>query len=140
MDFDDLMLHPLALFRQHPEVLDRWRSRFDFLLVDEFQDTNQAQYELIKFLGLGHGNVFGVGDDDQSSMAGAAPTCATCATCNVTSATPSRQARRELPVDPADSQSAATTSRGQDHHVTSVSPGGSPVDRGSAVRRWLAWR
>jgi DNA helicase-2/ATP-dependent DNA helicase PcrA len=66
MDFDDLMLHPLALFRQHADVLERWRSRFDFLLVDEFQDTNRAQYELIKFLGLGHRNVFGVGDEDQS--------------------------------------------------------------------------
>lgn len=66
MDFDDLMLHPLALFRQHPDVLDRWRRRFDFLLVDEFQDTNRAQYELIKLLGTGHNNVFGVGDEDQS--------------------------------------------------------------------------
>ena len=66
MDFDDLMLHPLALFRGHPDVLERWRRRFDFLLVDEFQDTNRAQYELIKLLGGGHNNVFGVGDEDQS--------------------------------------------------------------------------
>ena len=66
MDFDDLMLHPLALFRQFPDVLERWRNRFDFLLVDEFQDTNRAQYELVKLLGLGHRNVFGVGDEDQS--------------------------------------------------------------------------
>ncbi|MEP6591034.1 MAG: UvrD-helicase domain-containing protein [Gemmatimonadota bacterium] len=66
MDFDDLMLHPLALFRDHPEVLAHWRRRFDFVLVDEFQDTNRAQYELIKLLAGGHRNVFGVGDDDQS--------------------------------------------------------------------------
>ncbi|MGH7524934.1 MAG: ATP-dependent helicase [Gemmatimonadales bacterium] len=66
MDFDDLMLHPLALFNQHPDVLQRWRERFDFLLVDEFQDTNRAQYELIRRLGQGHRNVFGVGDEDQS--------------------------------------------------------------------------
>jgi DNA helicase-2/ATP-dependent DNA helicase PcrA len=66
MDFDDLMLHPLTLFREHPDALERWRRRFDFLLVDEFQDTNRAQYELVKFLGLQHGNVFGVGDEDQS--------------------------------------------------------------------------
>lgn len=66
MDFDDLMLHPLALFREYPEVLERWRRRFDFVLVDEFQDTNRAQYELIKLLAGGHNNVFGVGDDDQS--------------------------------------------------------------------------
>ncbi len=66
MDFDDLMLHPLALFRDHPDVLERWRRRFDFLLVDEFQDTNKAQYALVKYLGGGHRNVFAVGDDDQS--------------------------------------------------------------------------
>ena len=66
MDFDDLILHPLTLFREHPDVLERWRKRFDFLLVDEFQDTNKVQYELIKLLGSGHKNVFAVGDDDQS--------------------------------------------------------------------------
>ncbi|MBK9549091.1 MAG: UvrD-helicase domain-containing protein [Gemmatimonadetes bacterium] len=66
MDFDDLILHPLTLFREHPDVLERWRKRFDFLLVDEFQDTNKVQYELIKLLGSGHRNVFAVGDDDQS--------------------------------------------------------------------------
>ena len=66
MDFDDLMLHPLALFRQHPDVLERWQRRFDFVLVDEFQDTNRAQYELVRLLGGRHRNVFAVGDDDQS--------------------------------------------------------------------------
>jgi len=65
MDFDDLMLHPLTLFREHPDRLAWWRERFQFVLVDEFQDTNRAQYELIRFLGA-HGNVFAVGDDDQS--------------------------------------------------------------------------
>jgi DNA helicase-2/ATP-dependent DNA helicase PcrA len=65
MDFDDLMLHPLALFRDHPDRLALWRERFQFILVDEFQDTNRAQYELVKLLG-GHGNIFAVGDDDQS--------------------------------------------------------------------------
>ncbi len=66
MDFDDLMLHPLALFRDHPDALARWQRRFDYILVDEFQDTNKAQYELIRLLGAGHRNVFAVGDDDQS--------------------------------------------------------------------------
>jgi DNA helicase-2/ATP-dependent DNA helicase PcrA len=66
MDFDDLMLHPLTLFREHPDVLERWQRRFEFLLVDEFQDTNRAQYDLVKLLGGGHRNVFAVGDDDQS--------------------------------------------------------------------------
>ncbi|HEV8150214.1 MAG TPA: 3'-5' exonuclease, partial [Gemmatimonadales bacterium] len=65
MDFDDLMLHPLTLFREHPDRLAWWRERFSFVLVDEFQDTNRAQYELVRQLGA-HGNVFAVGDDDQS--------------------------------------------------------------------------
>jgi DNA helicase-2/ATP-dependent DNA helicase PcrA len=65
MDFDDLMLYPLRLFREHPDRLDAWRQRFAFLLVDEFQDTNRAQYELVRLLGA-HRNVFAVGDDDQS--------------------------------------------------------------------------
>ncbi len=68
MDFDDLMLHPLELFRQHPDRLEWYRRRFQFLLVDEFQDTNKAQYQLIRMLG-NHGNVFVVGDDDQSIYA-----------------------------------------------------------------------
>ena len=65
MDFDDLLLHPLTLFRKHPERLRAYQSRFSFILVDEFQDTNRAQYELIRLLGV-HGNVCAVGDDDQS--------------------------------------------------------------------------
>jgi DNA helicase-2/ATP-dependent DNA helicase PcrA len=65
MDFDDLMLHPLTLFREHPDRLAWWRERFAFVLVDEFQDTNRAQYQLVRMLGS-HGNVFAVGDDDQS--------------------------------------------------------------------------
>ena len=65
MDFDDLLLHPLTLFREHPERLRAYQSRFSFILVDEFQDTNRAQYQLVRLLGA-HGNVFAVGDDDQS--------------------------------------------------------------------------
>ena len=65
MDFDDLLLHPLTLFREHPDRLKAYQARFNFVLVDEFQDTNKAQYELIRRLGS-HGNVFAVGDDDQS--------------------------------------------------------------------------
>jgi DNA helicase II / ATP-dependent DNA helicase PcrA len=65
LDFDDLLLHPLTLFREHPERLRAYQSRFSFILVDEFQDTNRAQYELVRLLGS-HGNVCAVGDDDQS--------------------------------------------------------------------------
>jgi ATP-dependent DNA helicase UvrD/PcrA len=65
MDFDDLLLHPLTLFREHSDRLRAYQSRFNFVLVDEFQDTNRAQYELVRLLGA-HGNVCAVGDDDQS--------------------------------------------------------------------------
>src|SRR5687767_9298323 len=65
MDFDDLLLHPLTLFREHADRLAFYRAKFQFILVDEFQDTNKAQYELIRLLGS-HTNVCAVGDDDQS--------------------------------------------------------------------------
>ena len=65
MDFDDLLLHPLTLFDEHPDRLEAYRRKFQFVLVDEFQDTNRAQYLLVKRLGA-HGNVCAVGDDDQS--------------------------------------------------------------------------
>ncbi len=65
MDFDDLLLHPLTLFRDFPDRLALYQDRFRFVLVDEFQDTNKAQYQLIRLLSA-HGNVAAVGDDDQS--------------------------------------------------------------------------
>src|SRR5207247_1516177 len=66
MDFDDLLLHPLRLFREHPERLADWQDRFQHVLVDEFQDTNAAQYLLVKHLARQHGNLCVVGDDDQA--------------------------------------------------------------------------
>ena len=69
LDFDDLLVKLVELAR-HPEVRERLRSRFRFLLVDEFQDTNAAQYAFLRELASpelgGHGNLFVVGDDDQS--------------------------------------------------------------------------
>jgi DNA helicase-2/ATP-dependent DNA helicase PcrA len=66
MDFDDLLLLPLRLFREHPERLGWWQGRFDHVLVDEFQDTNAAQYRLVRALAQRHGNLCVVGDDDQA--------------------------------------------------------------------------
>lgn len=66
MDFDDLLLHPLRLFREHPDRLAWYQRRFKFLMVDEFQDTNGAQYQFVTQLATEHRNVFVVGDDDQS--------------------------------------------------------------------------
>ena len=66
MDFDDLLLLPIELFRTYPEILKRYCNRFQYLLVDEFQDTNRAQYIWLKALAGTQRNLFAVGDDDQS--------------------------------------------------------------------------
>jgi DNA helicase-2/ATP-dependent DNA helicase PcrA len=66
IDFGDQVALPLALFRSKPGVLKLYQERFRYILVDEFQDTNYAQFELLKLLSAGHRNVTVVGDDDQS--------------------------------------------------------------------------
>lgn len=66
VDFEGLLLKPLELFRNHPEILEKTRQQFQQVMVDEFQDTNRLQMKLIHALGDGHGNVAVVGDDDQS--------------------------------------------------------------------------
>jgi len=65
-DFGDLLLHMLVIFRGHADVLDGYRNRFRYILVDEYQDTNQAQYEWLKLLAEPRRNLCCVGDDDQS--------------------------------------------------------------------------
>jgi DNA helicase-2/ATP-dependent DNA helicase PcrA len=65
-DFGDLLLHMLVIFRNHSDVLESYRERFRYLLVDEYQDTNQAQYEWLKLLAEPRRNLCCVGDDDQS--------------------------------------------------------------------------
>src|SRR4029079_328704 len=66
VSFDDLLVLPVEIFRKDERTLARYRDRFQFILVDEYQDTNRAQFQFIKLLGKGHGNVSVVGDDDQS--------------------------------------------------------------------------
>ena len=66
MDFDDLLLQTNLLFRDHPAVLDKYRESFDYVLVDEYQDTNYSQYLIVKKLSEVHRNLCVVGDDAQS--------------------------------------------------------------------------
>jgi ATP-dependent DNA helicase Rep len=69
VDFDDLILRPARLFRAQPELLEAWQGRLRYLLVDEYQDTNSAQYDLVRQLTGPRGAFTVVGDDDQSIYA-----------------------------------------------------------------------
>ena len=66
VDFDGLLSLTLELFQNHPDVLEKYQTRFKYILIDEYQDTNEVQYELATLLSHKHGNLFVVGDDDQS--------------------------------------------------------------------------
>ncbi len=66
LDFDDLLLKTIELFQQHRDVLHRYQTQFRYILVDEYQDTNEVQYRLVKMLAQHYKNLFVVGDDDQS--------------------------------------------------------------------------
>jgi DNA helicase II / ATP-dependent DNA helicase PcrA len=66
LDFDDLLFLTVKLFQQSPEILEQYQKRWSFILIDEYQDTNAAQYMIAKLLAERHRNVFAVGDPDQS--------------------------------------------------------------------------
>lgn len=66
LDFDDLLLKTFDLFNKFPEILEKYQRKFQYIHVDEFQDTNAIQFELVKMLSKRWGNIFVVGDDDQS--------------------------------------------------------------------------
>ena len=66
MDFDDIIMNTVRLFRNHPEILEQYSSRFEYVCVDEYQDTNEAQFVLTSLLASKHRNLMVVGDDDQS--------------------------------------------------------------------------
>lgn len=65
LDFDDLLVKTYELFMKFPEVRDYYQSRFEYVFVDEFQDTNTAQYQLVKIISAKHKNILAVGDEDQ---------------------------------------------------------------------------
>ena len=66
LDFDDILVLAVELFEQFPEVLEKYRTRFRYIMVDEYQDTNHVQFKLVSLLSGGHRNLCVVGDDDQS--------------------------------------------------------------------------
>src|SRR5574344_386550 len=66
LDFDDLLMQPIELFRRNPDVLKKYQERFQYILIDEYQDTNEAQYMLSKMLSAKYKNICVVGDNDQS--------------------------------------------------------------------------
>lgn len=66
LDFDDMLLLCYDLFRRMKDLLKQWQERFQFILIDEFQDVNRVQYEVVRMLALPENNLFVVGDDDQS--------------------------------------------------------------------------
>ena len=66
LDFDDLIMKTVELFRTQPQVLDYYQERFQYIMVDEYQDTNMAQFELVRLLASKYRNLCVVGDDDQS--------------------------------------------------------------------------
>jgi DNA helicase II / ATP-dependent DNA helicase PcrA len=65
LDFDDIIMETVRLFREHPEVLEHYQERFRYVLIDEYQDTNRAQYHLVNMLAAKHRNICVVGDADQ---------------------------------------------------------------------------
>ncbi len=66
VDFDDLLLLPIKLFREHPSILEKYQERFQYILIDEYQDTNEAQYIMSKMISAKYRNICVVGDIDQS--------------------------------------------------------------------------
>ncbi|MCI8347247.1 MAG: UvrD-helicase domain-containing protein [Bacilli bacterium] len=66
VDFDDLLILPIVLFKQRKEILEKYQDRFQYILIDEYQDTNEAQYILSKMIGEKYRNICCVGDNDQS--------------------------------------------------------------------------
>ena len=66
VDFGDLLLHMVTIFQKHPDILQKYQNQFRYILIDEYQDTNVAQYLWLRLLAGGHKNICCVGDDDQS--------------------------------------------------------------------------
>ena len=66
LDFDDMLLHTYELFKERKDILSAWQKKYPYILIDEFQDINQIQYDIIRMMAEPYNNLFMVGDDDQS--------------------------------------------------------------------------
>ena len=66
IDFDDLLKKPVEVFKEYPEILERYQDKYQYILIDEYQDTNEVQYKMVKLLASKYGNLFVVGDPSQS--------------------------------------------------------------------------
>src|SRR5690606_34965613 len=66
VDFDDLIQLPIQLFENHPDILEKYRTQYRYIMVDEFQDTSHSQYHFVSLMAKEHRNFCVVGDDDQS--------------------------------------------------------------------------
>tara|TARA_B100000315_G_C14591377_1_gene596042 strand:- start:3436 stop:5631 length:2196 start_codon:yes stop_codon:yes gene_type:complete len=66
LDFDDLLLYPITIFKKYPKVLKKYQEKFKYVLVDEYQDTNKPQFQFVNYIAKGHKQICVVGDDDQS--------------------------------------------------------------------------
>ena len=104
MDFDDLLNQWLRLLRENEEARTYFQAKFQFILVDEYQDTNHVQCELIDLLGGRHHNIMAVGDDSQSIYCGEVRTFATCSSSPSATRTPGVQDRDKLPQHTGDSR------------------------------------
>ena len=110
VSFDDLLVLPVRILREHPEVREHLARRFRHVLVDEYQDTNRAQYEFVRLIAGGHGNLAVVGDDDQAIYGWRAePTSATSSTSSATSRRPAWCASRRTIGPPRRSSRSRTT-------------------------------
>ena len=110
MDFDDLIYNTVRLLDEHEDVREHWQRRFRYVLIDEYQDTNNLQYQLAALLADGWGNICVVGDDDQSIYSSAARRSRTFSTLKSSTRMPAPSASSRTTAAPAASWTRPTTS------------------------------
>jgi DNA helicase-2/ATP-dependent DNA helicase PcrA len=110
LDFDDLIFRTVEMFRNIPRILAKYQQQFQYIMVDEYQDTNHAQYQITKLLAAGHHNICVVGDDWQAFTPGAAPISKTSSTSKKTIPTPPSSSSSKITAPPSASSTPPTPS------------------------------